>query len=172
MHRRYSYQPDVPQRANLTKSTPLTLELFLEFKARKKAKREADALEKRTKKGAEGGRSGMSGREMFVFNPDLFVDDDSAMESDDLKIQEQQEVRYYARSLALEHLPTARTVLAGGLRAGSNGHLAAPCTCRWRRRRGLELEFKLDLCCQEVFVVGFRRGSICGQWCDCGRCTV
>jgi hypothetical protein len=95
----------------LQKSTQLTLELFLEWKARKQAKKEADANEKKAKK-VPGERGAMSGREMFVFNPDLFVDDDAAMESDDLRLEAHDDgfvVEATATSLRRTHIAATTT---------------------------------------------------------------
>eukprot|EP01094_Clydonella_sp_ATCC50884_P009905 TRINITY_DN1942_c0_g1_i1.p1 TRINITY_DN1942_c0_g1~~TRINITY_DN1942_c0_g1_i1.p1 ORF type:complete len:390 (-),score=161.04 TRINITY_DN1942_c0_g1_i1:328-1446(-) len=77
------------QRANLTEHTPLTLELFLAWKEKKRLLKEAALNEKRSKKKADvsSGRGGMTGRELFADNQALFVDDESACGSSDLVIK-------------------------------------------------------------------------------------
>ncbi|EGG23410.1 CCCH-type zinc finger-containing protein [Cavenderia fasciculata] len=70
------------ERAKLTKSTPVTLETFTKWKAEKKIQKEKAAKDAEEKRMADikAGKTSMSGREMFVFNPDLFVDDDFAID--------------------------------------------------------------------------------------------
>jgi len=68
------------ERKNLTTRTPVTKELFLAWKAnREKSKREEQekAIEKR-KADIKSGKIQMSGREIFMQNPELFIDDDEA----------------------------------------------------------------------------------------------
>jgi len=70
------------ERAKLTKHTPVTLETFKKWKeekklAKEKAEKEADA---KRQADIKSGKTSMSGREMFVYNPDLFIDDDSAID--------------------------------------------------------------------------------------------
>ncbi|KYQ88621.1 CCCH-type zinc finger-containing protein [Tieghemostelium lacteum] len=70
------------ERAKLTKHTPVTLETFLKWKEEKRQQKEKAQKEAEEKRLADikAGKTSMSGREMFVFNPDLFVDDDSAID--------------------------------------------------------------------------------------------
>ncbi|KAM9987450.1 hypothetical protein ACTFIZ_005184 [Dictyostelium cf. discoideum] len=71
------------ERAKLTKSTPVTLETFLKWKEDKRLQKEKAAKDAQEKRLADikAGKTSMSGREMFVFNPDLFVDDESAIDT-------------------------------------------------------------------------------------------
>mmetsp|Transcript_43496 Transcript_43496/g.102315 ORF Transcript_43496/g.102315 Transcript_43496/m.102315 type:complete len:235 (-) Transcript_43496:113-817(-) len=87
------------ERAAVDKITPITKETFLEWK-RKKKERLADetAEEERKAQQQRGGKPHqMSGRALFTFNPDLFVDDDEAAddyerEDDDEDVVEIKEV--------------------------------------------------------------------------------
>lgn len=77
------------QRKNLdlSKCTPLTLELFKKWKADKEVRRLAEVQVKRDaaeKKAAGSGIGVMSGRDLFTFDPSLFVDDE---EADDLEYE-------------------------------------------------------------------------------------
>jgi zinc finger CCCH domain-containing protein 15 len=94
---------EIERRALQGKGTPVTLERFLEWRERKAAERKAAA--NAAAKGKKGGSSGgaasssaattpaakpkgaaaraMSGRSLFVFKPELFVDDDDAADDDD-----------------------------------------------------------------------------------------
>ncbi|RIB01506.1 hypothetical protein C2G38_1992815 [Gigaspora rosea] len=70
-----------------TNLTPVTLETFAEWKKNRKAKLEAEQELKRAAKEAAynaGKSQGMSGRELFTFNPDLVnqIDDDDGDEFD------------------------------------------------------------------------------------------
>lgn len=66
------------ERKHVVGKTPVTLETFLEWKKRKKQKREADLMEVERKKSEDikSGKKIMSGRDLFTYNPDLFVDDE------------------------------------------------------------------------------------------------
>jgi len=68
------------QRKKLMTQTPVTHENFLKWKAEKKRKKEETrkAAEEKRLADIKAGRTAMSGREMFVYNPDVFVDDDEA----------------------------------------------------------------------------------------------
>jgi len=68
--------------------TPVTLTLFLKWKAEKKERLEKEKSEEDKKRNEKAGRTVMSGREMFVFNPDLFVDDDEAIDDSELQHRE------------------------------------------------------------------------------------
>jgi len=72
------------ERRKVVGLTPVTLESFLEWKKRKKQKKEAEILEAERKKSEDikAGKKIMSGRDLFTYNPDLFVDDEEgAMET-------------------------------------------------------------------------------------------
>jgi len=71
------------ERSKLVKRTPLTLELFLKWKDEKKKEKEDDEKEQQQKRDADikSGRIMRSGREMFVYNPDLFVDDEDVLDT-------------------------------------------------------------------------------------------
>lgn len=69
------------KKLDLSKCTPMTLEIFNKWKAEKAQLREKEVETKRkeaekTQKGS--GMSIMSGRDLFKFDPSLFVDDDEA----------------------------------------------------------------------------------------------
>eukprot|EP01112_Ceratiomyxa_fruticulosa_P003643 TRINITY_DN1395_c0_g4_i1.p1 TRINITY_DN1395_c0_g4~~TRINITY_DN1395_c0_g4_i1.p1 ORF type:complete len:382 (-),score=123.72 TRINITY_DN1395_c0_g4_i1:374-1519(-) len=68
------------ERKKLTTRTPVTLETFKKWKEEKRMKKEQEAKAAEEKRLADikAGKTSMSGREMFVFNPDLFVDDEGA----------------------------------------------------------------------------------------------
>eukprot|EP00026_Physarum_polycephalum_P009932 Phypoly_transcript_10070.p1 GENE.Phypoly_transcript_10070~~Phypoly_transcript_10070.p1 ORF type:complete len:363 (+),score=111.53 Phypoly_transcript_10070:49-1137(+) len=78
------------QRKQLKTLTPVTLETFLAWKAEKKRKKEEarKAAEEKRLADIKAGKTAMSGREMFVFNPDVFVDDDEAADDDTYKADE------------------------------------------------------------------------------------
>lgn len=65
------------ERAKLTKSTPMTPELFMEWKKKKMAERDAGLAAQQAER-AKNDR--MSGRELFLSNASLFVDDAEAYE--------------------------------------------------------------------------------------------
>ena len=68
---------------DLSKCTPLTLELFNKWKADKEARRMAEVEVKRKeaeKKATGSGVSVMSGRDLFRYDPTLFADDEDAAE--------------------------------------------------------------------------------------------
>jgi hypothetical protein len=68
---------------DLSKCTPLTLELFTKWKADKEARRAAEVEVKRKeaeKKATGSGVSVMSGRDLFRYDPTLFADDEDAAE--------------------------------------------------------------------------------------------
>jgi len=71
------------ERAKLTTRTPLTLERFLKWRADRQQRMELqkrEAAEQR-EKDLQIGRAMRSGREMFAFNPQLFVDDLDALDT-------------------------------------------------------------------------------------------
>eukprot|EP01133_Synstelium_polycarpum_P016095 gene16095-19152_t len=86
------------ERAKITKHTPVTLETFTKWKEEKRIQKLSLAKDAEEKRIADikAGKTSMSGREMFVFNPDLFVDDDSAIDVTS-KEYEQDEAELAAR---------------------------------------------------------------------------
>mmetsp|Transcript_7887 Transcript_7887/g.11968 ORF Transcript_7887/g.11968 Transcript_7887/m.11968 type:complete len:370 (-) Transcript_7887:32-1141(-) len=83
------------RRALSGKGTPVTLERFLEWRKKKRAERKAKKEEEERgassssgSHGSDGQNKSMSGRQMFVFRPELFVDDDDA---DDLNEYERED---------------------------------------------------------------------------------
>jgi len=70
------------ERAKLITRTPLTLELFLKWKQEKKQKLEQRAKDDALAREADikSGKIMRSGREMFQFNPDLFVDEEDTLD--------------------------------------------------------------------------------------------
>lgn len=72
------------ERAKLKTRTPVTMELFLAWKAEKDAERAANeeaaraAAHKKMSRTERTRGQGLSGRELFTSNADLFVDDDEA----------------------------------------------------------------------------------------------
>jgi hypothetical protein len=71
--------------------TPVTLERFLKWKADKRVRLDKERAERDKDQPKEKmNRSMMSGREMFVFNPDLFVDDDEAFDAKEYEHEEEQ----------------------------------------------------------------------------------
>lgn len=74
------------ERNQLETRTPLTLELFMKWKKEKAAAKEAE--QKKHLKEVKANRNMRSGKEMFEFNPELFVDDESAVESSGLVREE------------------------------------------------------------------------------------
>nr|SVE91988.1 EOG090X0C5B [Daphnia sinensis] len=102
------------------KQTKVTLETFLAWKKRKLREREESSNKENTRKQAafKAGRSvGISGREMFTFNPDLARDDnmedgDEAFDTANLPIEEEEsEVQY--RELDLNALACVGTDVDG-----------------------------------------------------------
>jgi hypothetical protein len=81
------------ERAQLdfSKCTPVTVETFSKWKEEQKKKREAAVEEKRVEAAKKQGGKGLgvlSGRDLFTYDPSLFVDDDEAAGDDDYEIQE------------------------------------------------------------------------------------
>ena len=81
------------ERARLTsKSTPVTLERFKEWKEKKRLEREA--LEKKKVEDAKKQSKGLnqlSGRALFKFDPTLFADDDDAVDDVDYNEREEEQ---------------------------------------------------------------------------------
>jgi len=75
---------------DLSKCTPITLELFKKWKADKEVRRLEEVKTKiaaAEKKSAGSGVGIMSGRDLFTFDPSLFVDDEDA--EDEYEIDEE-----------------------------------------------------------------------------------
>lgn len=74
------------ERYRIKKETPVTSESFAAWKKQRKERQEAEEKAKSSKREADyraGRLAGMvSGRDLFVYNPDLFKDDDEAMDVD------------------------------------------------------------------------------------------
>jgi len=81
------------ERAKLIKRTPLTLERFLKWKEDKKKEREEEEKEIKAKRESDikSGKAMRSGREMFIYNPDLFVDDDDVLDTTELPEEKEDE---------------------------------------------------------------------------------
>jgi len=84
------------ERRNLKQGTPVTLELFLAWKEKKRLAREKE--QEGRKKDIEAGKVAMSGRELFEANPDLIAGDDEAaadsMElEEDMRLKEEEEMK-------------------------------------------------------------------------------
>ena len=101
------------QRANLEVHTPLTLELFLQWKAKKKEAQAAAAEAAQTKRRADisSGKVQMSGRELFAHNESLFVDDECAVDSSELQMEESVRKRWKGESRVAM---SPRMICAGG----------------------------------------------------------
>jgi len=79
------------ERAKLVTRTPLTLELFLKWREdKKKRKEESDQANKeKREQDIKSGKTMRSGREMFDFNPDLFIDEEDVFDTEELEPEEQ-----------------------------------------------------------------------------------
>merc|ERR1712100_73429 len=81
-------------RAKLETRTPVTLQSFLAWKERKAAEKKKKAEEEEVARKKEEAKKGaahrgvMSGRAMFDFNPDLFVDDEFAGDAEDYELDD------------------------------------------------------------------------------------
>jgi len=82
------------KKLDLSKCTPVTLESFKKWKADKEARRQAEVEKKvkdAEKKAAGSGMNVMSGRDLFRYDPSLFVDDEEAEEEYDIREQDGEE---------------------------------------------------------------------------------
>lgn len=74
------------ERYKIVKTTPVTAESFAKWKKDRKERQDAESRQRTKNREADfraGRLAGMvSGRDLFVFNPDLFKDDDEAMDVD------------------------------------------------------------------------------------------
>jgi len=76
---------------DLSKCTPVTPDTFAQWKFdRKKAREEAVEQKRKDAEKSKGGRGlhVMSGRDLFTFDPSLFVDDDDAADDDAYEVKE------------------------------------------------------------------------------------
>merc|ERR1712100_760107 len=80
------------ERKLLKTHTPVTEERFLAWKLKKQEEKAAEDKAKRKQRKADikSGTVNMSGREMFAANPDMFVDDDMAADSNDVVFEEEE----------------------------------------------------------------------------------
>jgi len=98
------------KRSKLSVRTPLTLELFLKWKAdKRKQQTEADKVAKEKRDSdIKAGKAMRSGREIFEFNPDLFKDEDDVLDTEELE-PEQEEVSTLLSYCS--HSPRTRVLL-------------------------------------------------------------
>lgn len=83
------------ERYRIHKETPVTAESFAKWKAerkRKAAEEEAKSRKSKEEQVKAGRLGNVSGRDLFVFQPDLFADDEEAMEVDYSKREEEQQI--------------------------------------------------------------------------------
>jgi hypothetical protein len=94
------------ERNALTTRTPLTKELFMKWKEEKMKKEEEQNKldEAQRQQDIKSGKAMRSGREMFMFNPDLFVDEEGVLDTEELE-PEAEEV-YFSNSILWEGLTT------------------------------------------------------------------
>eukprot|EP00002_Diphylleia_rotans_P012412 TRINITY_DN2427_c0_g1_i1.p1 TRINITY_DN2427_c0_g1~~TRINITY_DN2427_c0_g1_i1.p1 ORF type:complete len:368 (+),score=110.80 TRINITY_DN2427_c0_g1_i1:81-1184(+) len=81
------------ERQHVVGRTPVTLETFQAWKEKKKVEKKV-AIEEAEKKKQDAirlGRHPMSGRDLFTFNPDLFIDDDGAATGEFYEVIEEEE---------------------------------------------------------------------------------
>jgi len=74
------------ERSKLTKRTPITLELFLKWKTdkTKEVETKKEAAREKRELDIKAGKLMRSGREMFSFDPSLFVDEEDVIDTEDL----------------------------------------------------------------------------------------
>ncbi|KAF8626935.1 hypothetical protein AX17_006435 [Amanita inopinata Kibby_2008] len=103
--------------------TPVTRETFAKWKKTRMDKKEAEQEVMRKAKDAQyaaGKASGMSGRDLFQYNPEWFADEDEGDEEDDWDLQKYRREKE-AEDLAAEELRITNLSLAderGGVNAG------------------------------------------------------
>eukprot|EP00741_Cyanophora_paradoxa_P003449 tig00000704_g3350.t1 len=90
------------ERKKVVGKTPVTWETFKKWKEEKEA-RKKETAEKEAQEKKEGKRQ-MTGRDLFVFNPEMFVDDDEAAE--DYERDEDADARNYASVPDISARPT------------------------------------------------------------------
>ncbi|PRP80333.1 CCCH-type zinc finger-containing protein [Planoprotostelium fungivorum] len=81
------------EKLKLTTRTPLTRETFEKWKADKKKAKEEKELAEKSQRDADikSGKTMRSGRDLFLYNPDLFVDDENVFETEGLEPEEDDE---------------------------------------------------------------------------------
>jgi len=81
------------EKLKLTTRTPLTRETFEKWKADKKKAREEADTDAKSQRDADikSGKAMRSGRDLFAYNPDLFVDDENVFETEGLEPEEDNE---------------------------------------------------------------------------------
>mmetsp|Transcript_1211 Transcript_1211/g.2678 ORF Transcript_1211/g.2678 Transcript_1211/m.2678 type:complete len:369 (+) Transcript_1211:37-1143(+) len=138
------------QRKALPTMTPVTLESFLEWKRRKK-ERQAVAAEqaaKDAKAKADAKPSQMSGRALFTFNPDLFVDDDEAaeeLEREEDEFADVVEINVTATSIGYTRGAQGGSAEEGGAAAAVEGAAAGGGAAAIQANLFLEEELPDDL---------------------------
>lgn len=104
------------ERYRIEKKTPVTAETFLKWKADRKAKAEAETRQREREKEAQikaGKMLHISGRDLFMYNPEMFAegDDDEAMDVDYTRREEEegeaQEAQDYANGLEADDVDEA-----------------------------------------------------------------
>eukprot|EP00457_Paulinella_chromatophora_P009346 gb/GEZN01009409.1/.p1 GENE.gb/GEZN01009409.1/~~gb/GEZN01009409.1/.p1 ORF type:complete len:396 (-),score=113.70 gb/GEZN01009409.1/:92-1279(-) len=102
---------------DLQKCTPLTMERFQAWKAEKAKKREADVIEKvnqeKKNKSKGPGFTTLSGRDLFTYDPSVFVDDISAGGAEDYVIEREEE-EIPPKSIAIEPEPSLELLSSNG----------------------------------------------------------
>ncbi|PFH47074.1 hypothetical protein AMATHDRAFT_153023 [Amanita thiersii Skay4041] len=108
--------------------TPVTLESFAQWKKTRMDKKEAeqDAMRKaKETQHAAGKSNGMSGRDLFQYNPEWFVDEEEGDQSDDWDLakyrREKEEEDLVAEGLRISHLSLDQGGVNGGEAEGSGG---------------------------------------------------
>jgi len=80
------------KKLDLSKCTPVTLERFQAWKEEKKRKKAEEVEAKRKSEAKKTGGKGLhvlSGRDLFIYDPSLFVDDEGAAENDEYETREE-----------------------------------------------------------------------------------
>eukprot|EP01122_Echinamoeba_exundans_P013126 TRINITY_DN5676_c0_g1_i1.p1 TRINITY_DN5676_c0_g1~~TRINITY_DN5676_c0_g1_i1.p1 ORF type:complete len:276 (+),score=111.40 TRINITY_DN5676_c0_g1_i1:143-970(+) len=111
-------------RAKLTGTkTPVNATTFAEWKARKKREKELEDQQKSAKRLADikAGKAAKTGRELVNFNPELFVDDDDAVET-----IEREEPEELLEDVEAEALPGQFSNLSVGGSSSSNAGESVP----------------------------------------------
>jgi len=81
------------RKLDLSKCTPVTLERFLKWKEVKRQKKADEAEAARKQAAAKSGTKGLhvlSGRDLFIYDPSLFVDDEDAVENAEYEIRDEE----------------------------------------------------------------------------------
>lgn len=77
----------------MTARTPITLEVFLKWREDKKKQKEEAEKEQKIKREQDirVGKTMRSGREMFEFNPDLFIDEEDVLDTEELEPEKEED---------------------------------------------------------------------------------